>query len=497
MLLQKLVEYSERLTDIAPPGYSPKPVRYLIELDGKGNLRNAHPIDLSDKDNKRGHTFSVPHTVRSSGVKPLLLADNAEYTLGVVREGSKPEQAIQRHEAYVALVAECAEKTKDSATAAVLHFLQSNPTAQINFSEDFDPKETILFRVDAEMPTNRKTVQSFWSERNAEDGDIMQCLICGQQRVALKILKGKINGIRGGQPGGLALISANSDAFTSYGLKSSQIAPVCEECADRFTKALNNLLGDAKTRMIFNNLTFTFWTREHVDFDLFTFFDNPTTESLKKLLSSVHSGKWQPGVDDVAFYAVSLSASGARAVVRDWIDTTVGNVKISLERWFRQQRIVNAWGEATDPFGIYRLAAATVRDMKDLPPQTPQILLHAALQGTAVSMSLLQQALRRNAAEQTVTHQRAALIKLVLASHSIIQEDEMEQLQTDRPEPAYQCGRLLAVLEQIQRSALGQGVNTTIVDRFYGTASTAPATVFGTLLKGAQPHLSKLRRAAA
>jgi CRISPR-associated protein Csd1 len=109
-------------------------------------------------------------------------------------------------------------------------------------------------------------------------------------------------------------------------------------------------------------------------------------------------------------------------------------------------------------------------------------------------MSLLQQALRRNAAEQTVTHQRAALIKLVLASHSIIQEDEMEQLQTDRPEPAYHCGRLLAVLEQIQRSALGQGVNTTIVDRFYGTASTAPATVFGTLLKGAQPHLSKLRR---
>ena len=70
----------------------------------------------------------------------------------------------------------------------------------------------------------------------------------------------------------------------------------------------------------------------------------------------------------------------------------------------------------------------------------------------------------------------------------------MEHLQNDRPEPAYHCGRLLAVLEQIQRAALGAGVNTTIVDRFYGTASTAPATVFGTLLKGAQPHLSKLRR---
>jgi len=70
----------------------------------------------------------------------------------------------------------------------------------------------------------------------------------------------------------------------------------------------------------------------------------------------------------------------------------------------------------------------------------------------------------------------------------------MVQLQTERPEAAYHCGRLLSVLEQIQQAALGRNVNTTIVDRFYGTASTAPASVFGTLLGGAQPHLSKLRR---
>ena len=70
----------------------------------------------------------------------------------------------------------------------------------------------------------------------------------------------------------------------------------------------------------------------------------------------------------------------------------------------------------------------------------------------------------------------------------------MVQLQTDRSEPAYHCGRLLAVLEQIQQAALGRNINTTIVDRFYGTAATAPATVFGTLLGETQPHLSKLRR---
>ena len=69
----------------------------------------------------------------------------------------------------------------------------------------------------------------------------------------------------------------------------------------------------------------------------------------------------------------------------------------------------------------------------------------------------------------------------------------MVQLETAQPSPAYHCGRLLAVLEAAQRAALGN-VNATIVDRFYGTASASPASVFGRLLRGAQPHLSKLER---
>lgn len=494
MLLQKLVEYSERLTDIAPPGYAAKPVRYLIELDDKGNLRNPHPIDLSDQKNKRGVTYVVPNVVRANAVKPLLLVDNAEYTLNLPRDVEKIVRTDQCHKAYMELLAECVQATGNSNAQAVLQFLNREPLNSLIIDEDFDRDGAIIFRVDNKFPTEDINVKRFWAAKNAPQGDTMQCLICGQESQTLKRLTGKIKGIPGGQMSGTSLISANANAFESFGLEASQTAPVCEECADRFTKGLNHLLGDRSTRMMFNNLVFTFWTREKVEFDLFTYMDNPTTEGLRKLLSSVHNGKWQPGVDDIAFYAVSLSASGARAVVRDWIDTTVGNVKLSLARWFQWQRIVNAWGESTDPFGIYRLAAATVRDMKDLPPQTPRILLRAALQGNAVSMSLLQKALQRNSAEKTVTHARAALIKLVLTSHSIIQEEEMEHLQTDRPEPAYHCGRLLAVLEQIQRAALGAGINTTIVDRFYGTASTAPATVFGTLLKGAQPHLSRLRR---
>jgi CRISPR-associated protein Csd1 len=143
---------------------------------------------------------------------------------------------------------------------------------------------------------------------------------------------------------------------------------------------------------------------------------------------------------------------------------------------------------------VYALAAATVRDLQDLAPPTARILLRAALTDTPLPWNLLEQAVRRNHAERDVTRSRAALIKLVLAGQYEGKESTMVQLQPDHPEPGYHCGRLLAVLEQIQRMAIGGNISATIVDRFYGTASTAPASVFGRLLRGAQPHLSKLQR---
>jgi len=70
----------------------------------------------------------------------------------------------------------------------------------------------------------------------------------------------------------------------------------------------------------------------------------------------------------------------------------------------------------------------------------------------------------------------------------------MVQLDLSNHEPAYLCGRLLAVLESIQREALGRKINTTITDQFFGTASSAPASVFGRLIRGSQAHLGKLRK---
>ncbi len=63
-------------------------------------------------------------------------------------------------------------------------------------------------------------------------------------------------------------------------------------------------------------------------------------------------------------------------------------------------------------------------------------------------------------------------------------------LDPDRKDVAYLLGRLFAVLEKAQLDALGK-INATIKDRFFGSASATPATVFPRLLRLAQHHIEK------
>ncbi len=82
-----------------------------------------------------------------------------------------------------------------------------------------------------------------------------------------------------------------------------------------------------------------------------------------------------------------------------------------------------------------------------------------------------------------------ALIKLILLRRDIPVTDTLD---SDERQPAYLYGRLLAVFEQIQYAALGD-VNANVVDKFYGTFSSAPSLVFSRLYADAENHLRKLR----
>lgn len=504
MLLQTLKEYAEERMPAPPPAnYNETPIAYVVEIDGAGRPVSRQPTPLADPASpktRRGARMLAPEVVRSSAVTPFLFADHGEYTFGLARDPAKQQRADACHAAYRALVEECAERTGSPLATAVREFLAAGGVTLLDLPADYDIGAKVTFRVhrdngESGFPMNDPAIQAFWAAQNDPEslGAVtMQCITCGQARPALRVLP-KVKGIRSGQSSGTSIISANAPAFESYGLTQSNVAPTCASCGEKFTRALNSLIEGRDSHLNVAGSDFVFWTRAPATFS-WNIISDPERRDVEALLASVRAGKPISLDDDAAFYAVALSGSGGRTVVRDWIDTTVGKAGRRIARWFQLQRIVDNDGGAPRPLGVYALALGTVRDARDLPLTTPRAIVRAAFAGTPIPISMAFEAVRRNRAEQAITRPRAALIKLALLSNEIhAKEDFLVALEHEQPDIGYQCGRLLAVLEEVQRAAL-PNINANIVDRFFGTASSAPASAFARLLRGAQPHLSKLER---
>ncbi len=513
MFLEKLSEYADQI-DLPAPMYQLTPIRYVIHLDASGNFQGID--EFIDEKNKVILSRDAPHCKRSSGIKPKLLVDNGEYTLGIAREKSDPRRVEEQHIAYVTQVRECAVATHEPTVIAVAHFLGladiTNPILQKK--RDFDPSSNVTFRVkgDSDYPFEKETVQEYWAKKAAaasEDGPVMQCLVCGEMRPPVERLPIVIKGIPGGQSTGLTLISANAAAFESYGLVASLIAPTCEVCGERFGNALNVLLREKRTRIIMPPLAYIFWVRHareagatEDDLDIPDLMEEPKPEVVKELYKAAYRGDASSTLFDApAFYAATLSASGARVVLRDWIETSVEVAQKNLARYFWLQRIQDNEGNMRY-FPLQTLIYATINPKSKEKPlaQVGEALMRVALKGGQLPSSLMYQVIHRIRANREVQPAQAALIKMVLLSRqntlstdyegdftmAILNENEEDMKE------AYLCGRLLAHLDYIQYKALGP-VNATIVDRFYGTASTSPAVVFPRLLKGAMPHLAALR----
>lgn len=515
MILQQLEHDAETIIGtLPPPMYTTREARWVVHLTPDG-LPMGPPEPLSGGGRQdHGKQMLLPFKKRTAPMHPLLLADKSSYTWG---HPSDEKDAQNNHRSYLELLRRCWTETGHSGVGAILTFLENRDKQLQRLRESPDPdyslerselgdslllrlppsmavEDITIFCVAGEYPTDDPEIQAFWAQSVAGsrgDHPNTQCLVCGEHRQIVDRLPIPIKGIPRSQAGGAELVSANSDAFESFGLKAARTSPICRDCGERFGKAANALLQDDKKHLKIGPVAYLFWTTSNA-FDVCALFRDPQPEDVKALLESGFGGLPVSLEDDTPFYATALTAAKSRAIVRSWLHTTVQDARKSLEKWFRLQRIVSTQGDLGRPLSIFQLSASLYRDAQGIEARAPELLLHAALEGRPLPAWLLQQAVRRNDAERKVTYPRAALIKAVLCTQDEGDIERMEKIDCTKRDPAYLCGRLLAELEAVQRVAIDP--RATLVDRYYGTASSAPATVFGTLLRGAQPHLAKLRK---
>jgi len=499
MLLNRLAEYAQNHFEQNPGMYSLRPVKWLIDLDAKGNYLGITQLsDGKGGKNDRGKLMNLPHVMKSSGIKAKLLSDTAEYVLGVSDAEKKQERSKACHKTFVTLLNDCVEKTQEKMVRAICTFIEQVGLFRDEIAEkNIRAKDEVTFRVAGVYPFKLSAIQDYWLKKYEEGIESKgQCIVCGRYGPVLQRIPHKIKKIPNGQSAGNSIISANKDPFESYGLKNSLVAPTCPKCAESFSMGVNKLLDDKDSHIRVGPSVYIFWTKGESSFSIGNYFQAPDPGEVGALIRSAKTG--EPGnleLHEADFFAASLSAGGSRVVVRDYLETTILHVKQKLAKWFALQRIVNTNGSGSDPIALYPLAASLYRDAnKDMSPHVLPAMVGSALHGSPFPKWLLALAVRRNVAERKVTRPRVAIIKMVLLSQiDGLEVSKMVQLENQSENQGYQLGRLMAVLEAIQKQAQ-RGIKSTITDRFYGSASTAPASVFGRLLAGSKSHLAKIRK---
>ncbi|HEX6986035.1 MAG TPA: type I-C CRISPR-associated protein Cas8c/Csd1, partial [Planctomycetaceae bacterium] len=364
---------------------------------------------------------------------------------------------------------------------------------------------------------DRPKVRDWWLGRlRSSDGagERMQCLVTGEVAPIARIHEPKIKGVWGAQTAGALLVSYNFDATESYGKTQSYTGPVSEEAAFRYAVALNKLLEPGSRQKVqLGDATTVFWTEKPTPAEAifgFVFESRQAEDPRLKLrvghaLKSLAEGRY-PGEDlgdpETPFYVLGLSPNAARLSVRFWWQSTLGEVAGNVGRHVRDLAIVRP-PNAPEFLTTFQLLRETAREAKDIPPLLSGGLARSVLTGTAYPQAFYAALVRRLRADREVSYVRAAAIKACLNRSVRLRDRDLPpdlrpldkelpvSLDPDRPEPAYQLGRLFAALEKVQEEAL-PGLNDTIKDRYFGAASATPASVFPRLIRLSQHHLGKL-----
>ena len=513
MILQALKEYYDRKaadpeSGIAPLGWERKEIPYLIVLHEDGTPVRVEDTQEKVGKKKRAKVFRVPQGVkRTVGVSANLLWDNVEYVSGVVCKG-KPERVAAQHQAFVERLTELAECPSVKPICAFL----ATPDCQDKLASFPEWKEAVegcafvSFMLAGEtcpVFNMRDVVEKINSGKSssAEVPDGKICLVSGRRDVVAK-LHPAIKGVQGTNTTGGNIISFNFPAACSFGKSQGENAPIGERAAFEYTTALNTLLSkDSRQKMSMGDSTAVFWSERKTSLedefiDLFgePERDNPDkgVAAVERLLASVRTGVFSPEDDTTRFYVLGLAPNSARISVRFWHNGTVAEMERRFADWFENLRIVHGPKEK-EHLSLWRLlvSIAPLGKSENIPPNLAGAVMRSILEGTPYPATLLSSAILRIKAEHEVTYPRAKIIKAFI-NHNLNQERKLTvSLDKENANVGYRLGRLFAVLEKIQEEA-NPGLNATIRDKFYASASSTPNAVYGNLMRLKNHHLGKL-----
>lgn len=454
---------------------------------------------------------------RTVGVASNFLWDNGSYLLGHAKDAAKDSRAEKCFAAAKELHLSLLSGSQDPFAQAICRFFENYDPALGSTDpvlagewENLISGCNLTFAYGDQYPGDNEALARAWESHYGQDaeGEKLRCLITGEPAVPEKTHPA-IKRLYGAQSSGAALVSFNAPAFCSYGREQNENAPVGQYGAFAYTAALNDLLSDRRHYRRIGGDTYVFWAEgaEEQYEDAFGAFldggsEKITDEDLASVMDALAGKKlcqWDnlPLNPENRFYVLGLAPNAARISVRFFLQDTFGVFAQRLKAHYDRLEIIRPSFDTRTQLPLWLLLQETVNQQsrdKTPSPQMAADTLRAILTGGRYPATLFQQTMLRIRAEHDITRGKAAIIKAYLLRNDT-QQNRMEaltvKLNDDCNYLPYVLGRLFSVLEDIQQQA-NPGINTTIKDRYFSSASATPAVVFPVLVNLAEKHQKKL-----
>lgn len=537
MILQFLVAYYEAKRargEIDVPGWAQVKIGWALNLNDDGSIADLIPLTStvqakSEKKAKTGEARtkvinfqvkSCPAPVKkSTKIVSNFLYGTTKYMFGISADSMNTQRDKLCFEAAKQLHQDILGNSNSAAAKAICLYFDrwnpdnalSHPVLAAKWDDISKAIGSVMFWYHGRPVTDDPEICRLWDDwYNVVPDDAVKCLcsVTGRED-ELALVHPNISGVAGAKSTGASLCSYNTDSACSWGWEQCENAHVGKYAATAYTLALNQLLADKDHRFVIGDTTIVCWA-ENADplyqavgmnalyGDSYT--ENDFLEAMRQL-SHGHIVEWDgQNVDpNVKFYVLGLAPNGARLSVRFFYMNSFGAFIRNVQA--HQDRLALVPENKFDRYqpgvsmGLSALLGATVNWKAKSPTVDPRLagdMFLAVLNDTQYPATFINGITMRIRADRKISHDRMAAVKAYYLKNSqneMVKEVMTVSLNRENNNPAYVCGQLLAVLEQIQKEAIGR---ETIHDRYFSSASTTPANVFPTLVRMVQPHLAKL-----
>lgn len=545
MLIKALCDYDALQENKTPAGYCEQAIHFEILLTPEGKIAAINDVRIPQiiklKNGKTKTNYvpimeQLPIRTQKPGIdkntiehRPLYIF-GLNYDKGTLTTTDATNKAVKSHKCFC----EWNEKFFENIDSPICK-------AYLNFIRTWDPEQETQnshllalgkeysnsyyeFGLDGSPETKlhndskfKAAYEEYFAQLNADSGsndtELSTCSILGEKLPQARI-HDKIKGIKGGMSSGCVLVGMKESAFESYGKKQSYNSNVSEKAMKMYTSALNSLLADRSHYKTFDDMTIVYFAMKKNDTEecnlfanMFSGFEDEYNKSLvteadrniNTVMTQLKHGKTadMPYDPNVEFYVAGFTPNSSRISQKFIFHDKFGKIFDNVLK--HQQDISFTEGQRQVSIERIKRELISPKSSKEtVPPPLTAALFEAILKGTRYPDELLSTVITRVKTDSNednnhfikINDTRAGLIRGCI-NRKYNKEVIKMTSELDNKNPATLCGALFAVLEKIQQDTSGGTLNKTIVDTYFSSACSRPATVFPNLIKLSIVHLKK------